>query len=180
MVMRSDGTGVIERGGTVGRPGDFAAFYDDQFLAMVRLATMTVGQPEIARDIVQDAFVRLHDKWDGVEFPKAYLRRSVINGCRSRVRWERVRHPLRGSAPGLEPGDRAAEQAVDEMTDVLAALSVRQRAAIIFKFYEQRTEAEIADLIGCRPGSVGPLISRALTKLRAELADWHDLQGGTQ
>ena len=177
--MRSDGTELIERGDTGQQLHDFGAFYEDQFLAMVRLATMTIGQREVARDIVQDAFVRLHDKWGGVEFPKAYLRRSVINGCRSRVRWERIRHPLRGNTLGLDPGDRAVDQVLDEMTDVLAALSVRQRAAIILKFYEQRTEAEIAAVIGCRPGSVGPMVSRALTKLRTELADWHDPEGGT-
>lgn len=176
--MRSDGTELIERSDTGRQPLDFASFYDDQFLAMVRLATMTIGRQEVASDIVQDAFVRLHAKWDGVDFPKAYLRRSVINGCRSRVRWERIRHPLRGSAAGLEPGDRVVDQVVDEMTDVLAVLSVRQRAAIILKFYEQRTEAEIADVIGCRPGSVGPMVSRALAKLRTELGDWHELEGG--
>lgn len=177
--MRSDGAGVIEWGDTSQRSVDFASFYNDQFLAMTRLATMTIGNPEVARDIVQDAFVRLHDKWGAVEYPKAYLRRCVINGCRSRARWERIRHPIRTSAPDLEPGDRAVHQVVDEMTDVLAVLSVRQRAVIVLKFYEQRTEAEIADLIGCRPGSVGPMASRALAKLRAELSDWHDPEGET-
>lgn len=177
--MRSDGAEVMERGDAGRALHDFATFYDDQFLAMVRLATMTIGQPEVARDIVQDAFVGLHDRWDRVEFPKAYLRRGVINGCRSRVRWEGIRRPLASNTPGLDPGDRAVDQVVDEMTDVLAVLSVRQRAAVVLKFYEQRTEAEIADAIGCRPGSVGPMVSRALTKLRSELGDWHDLEGGT-
>lgn len=177
--MRSDEAEVIERGGAGRELQEFASFYDDQFLAMVRLATLTIGQPEVARDIVQDAFVGLHDRWDRVEFPKAYLRRSVINGCRSRMRWERIRRPLASSTTGLDPGDRPVDQVVDEMTDVLALLSVRQRAAVILKFYEQRTEAEIAHAIGCRPGSVGPLVSRALTKLRSELGDWHDFEGGT-
>lgn len=177
--MRSDEAEVIERGGAGRELRDFASFYDDQFLVMVRLATLTIGQTEVARDIVQDAFVGLHDRWDRVDFPKAYLRRGVINGCRSRMRWERIRHPLAGSPPGLDPGDRAVDQIVDEMTDVLAVLSIRERAAVFLKFYEQRTEVEIADAIGCRPGTVGPLVSRALTKLRSELGDWHDLEGGT-
>lgn len=178
--MRSDGVEVIERGDAGRELHDFASFYEDQFLAMVRLATMTIGQPEVARDIVQDAFVGLHDRWNVVEFPKAYVRRSVINGCRSRARWERIRRPLAGNKPGAEGADGAVDQVVDEMADVLAALSVRERAAIILKFYEQRTEAEIADMIGCRPGSVGPMVSRALTKLRSELGDWHDPEGGTR
>jgi len=177
--MRSDGAEVIERGDAGRAMHDFASFYDDQFLSMVRLATMTIGQPDVARDIVQDAFVGLHDRWSVVEFPKAYVRRSVINGCRSRARRERIRRPLTRNTPGLDPGDRPVEQVVDEMTDVLAALSVRERAAIILKFYEQRSEAEIAEMIGCRPGSVGPMVSRALAKLRSELGDWHDLEGGT-
>ncbi|MEP1123643.1 MAG: sigma-70 family RNA polymerase sigma factor [Ilumatobacter sp.] len=177
--MRSDGAEVIERGGAGRELHDFASFYDDQFVSMVRLATLTIGQPEVARDIVQDAFVGLHDRWNRVDFPKAYVRRSVINGCRSRMRWERIRHPLATTTPGLDPGERAVDQVVDEMTDVLAVLSVRQRAAVVLKFYEQRTEVEIADAIGCRPGSVGPLVSRALVKLRNELGDWRDLEGGT-
>ncbi len=141
----------------------FEALYGDQFLPMVRLATLMCGRVEVARDIVQDAFVRLHVKWAGVDQPKAYLRRSVVNGCRSRARWERLR---RGRVARNVP---TTHQQPEELNDVLALLTPRQRAAIVLRFYEQRNEAEIADLIGCRPGTVGSLISRGLATMKQHL-----------
>jgi RNA polymerase sigma factor (sigma-70 family) len=147
----------------------FEDLYSEQFLPMVRFATLMCGGSEVARDIVQDSFVKLHLKWDGVRHPKAYLRRCVVNGCRSRARWERRR---RGRVSEVE---RSTEQAPNELFDVLASLPHRQRAAIILKYYEQRTEAEIAALLGCRPGTVGPLVSRGLLSLKNALAP----NGGT-
>jgi RNA polymerase sigma factor (sigma-70 family) len=146
----------------VPRPS-FEDLYADQFLPMVRLATLMCGRTEVARDIVQDSFVKLHLKWVGVEHPKAYLRRSVVNGCRSQARWERRR---RGRPTESEP---SVEQPPDELFDVLASLPHRQRAAIVLKYYEQRTEAEIAEILGCRPGTVGSLVSRGLTSMRGVL-----------
>jgi RNA polymerase sigma factor (sigma-70 family) len=141
----------------------FEDLYDEQFLVMVRLATLMCGRVEAARDIVQDAFVKLHVKWRSVEYPKAYLRTSVVNGCRSRARWERLR---RGKPSVVVP---VAEQEAEDLNDVLALLTVRQRAAIVFRFYEQRSEAEIAELLDCRPGTVGSLISRGLATMKQEL-----------
>jgi RNA polymerase sigma factor (sigma-70 family) len=141
----------------------FEDFYADQFLPMVRFATLMCGRTEVARDIVQDSFVKLHLKWAGIAHPKAYLRRSVVNGCRSQARWERRR---RGRSSGSEP---STEQSPDELFDVLASLPHRQRAAILLKYYEQRSEAEIAEILACRPGTVGSLVSRGLTSLRGAL-----------
>ena len=143
----------------------FEQVYSDQFLPMVRLATLMCGRPDIARDIVQDCFVKLYVKWVGVESPVAYLRTSVVNGCRSRSRWERRR---RGRARSSE---ESTEQRPDELFDVLGTLPGRQRAAIVLKYYEQRTEAEIAAVLGCRPGTVGSLVARGLRSMRAALTD---------
>jgi RNA polymerase sigma factor (sigma-70 family) len=143
----------------------FEELYAAQFAPMVRLATLLCGQVEVARDIVQDCFVELHGRWSDVERPTAYLRRSVVNRCRSRARWERLR---RGRRSDLEP---AEEQHVDELGDVLAKLPQRQRAAVVLKYYERRTEAEIAEILGCRPGTVGPMVTRALRALRDDLAE---------
>lgn len=145
-------------------PVRFADLYAEQFLPLVRTASLMTGSAEVARDIVQDSFVRLHVKWPTVRDPLAYVRRSVVNGCRSHQRWERRR---RGRRTADEP---SAVLDVDHTLAALGALSPRQRAVVVLKFYEGRTEQEIADLVGCRPGSVGPTIQRALAALRDELA----------
>jgi DNA-directed RNA polymerase specialized sigma24 family protein len=58
-------------------------FYRSSFDEMVRLAFLLTGSKEIARDIVQDCFVRLHVRWSSIEQPRAYLQRSVVNACSS-------------------------------------------------------------------------------------------------
>ena len=147
----------------VSAAGSFEDVYSSHFVPMVRLATLLCGRVEVARDIVQDAFVALHVKWAGVDHPVAYLRRSVVNGCRTQARWERRR---RGRPTTEEP---TVEADVAELHDVLGRLPHRQRAAVVLRYYEGRTEAEIAAILRCRPGSVGPLISRGLKAMRQEL-----------
>jgi DNA-directed RNA polymerase specialized sigma24 family protein len=145
-------------------PVTFTELYTREFQPLVRLATLMTGRVEIARDVVQEAFVKLHVKWPGVRDPGAYVRRSVVNGCRSHHRWERRR---RGRPAAGEP---SVDLAVDHTLAALDRLPHRQRAALVMKFYEGRTEREIADALGCRPGSVGPMVQRALERMRDALA----------
>jgi RNA polymerase sigma factor (sigma-70 family) len=145
-------------------PVTFTELYTREFQPLVRLATLMTGRVEIARDVVQEAFVKLHVKWPGVRDPGAYVRRSVVNGCRSHHRWERRR---RGRPAAGEP---SVDLAVDDTLAALDRLPHRQRAALVMKFYEGRTEREIADALGCRPGSVGPMVQRALERMRDALA----------
>ena len=142
----------------------FTELYAREFQPLVRLATLMTGRVEIARDVVQEAFVKLHVKWPGVRDPAAYVRRSVVNGCRSHHRWERLR---RGRTATGEP---SVDLAVDHTLAALERLPHRQRAALVMKFYEGRTEREIAEALGCRPGSVGPMVQRALERMRVALA----------
>jgi RNA polymerase sigma factor (sigma-70 family) len=115
---------------------------------------------------VQDAFVRVFARWAEVETPRAYLRQAVVNACRSQQRRQsrELRH-RQGSAQPATIGD--AE--IDEMADALATLSDRQRKAVVLRFYEDLPEAEIALLLGCRPGTVKSLLFRALARLREVL-----------
>ncbi len=144
-------------------PVTFTELYSREFQPLVRLATLMTGRVEIARDIVQDAFVKLHVKWPGVHDPAAYVRRSVVNGCRSHHRWERRR---RGRSTADEP---SVDLAVDHTLAALERLPHKQRAALVMKFYEGSTEDEIAAALGCRPGSVGPTVQRALERMRRSL-----------
>jgi len=156
--------GTMDARASLSTAGSFEDLYAAQFVPMVRLATLMCGRVEVARDIVQDAFVALHVKWSGISQPMAYLRQSVVNGCRTRARWEKRR---RGRVSTVEP---SVEPEAAELNDVLARLPHRQRAAVVLRYYEGRTEAEIAAILRCRPGSVGPLISRGLQAMRSELS----------
>lgn len=156
-----DPAGAFDRPATV----TFVDLYTADFARLVRLATLLTGRPEVARDVVQDAFVRLHLKWAAVRNPEAYVQRSVVNGCRSHHR--RAARDAARQRTATAGSDVASPLDVDHTFTTLAALSHRERAVVVLKFYEQRTEAEIADLVGCRPGSVGPTLHRALAKLRA-------------
>jgi len=128
---------------------------------MVRLGYLLTGSTAVAEDLVQDSFVKLQRNWAGVREPAAYLRRSVVNACNShhrRAGRERERFP------GLVRDTVVAEDTV--ALDALASLPHRQRAALVLRYYEDRTDAEIADVLGCRPATVRSLVHRGLASLR--------------
>ncbi|HEY5025632.1 MAG TPA: sigma-70 family RNA polymerase sigma factor [Acidimicrobiales bacterium] len=166
-------------------PASFAELYLQSFAAMVQLARVLVDSPEIAEDLVQDAFVHLHRHWGGVRDPRPYLHRSVVNAGRSHHRraWrERSRAPrpdvvagrTEASGPGDLEGlvvvDGAAEQRRSDDADVLGAalatLPYRQRAALVLRYYSDLPDADIAVALGCRPGTVASLVHRGLERLR--------------
>ena len=139
----------------------FSELYRTAYTDMVRLAFLLTGSAETARDLVQDSYLRVHSAWGRVSEPRAYLRRTVVNVCNSHHRRTR-RQRQHAALARVEPVAFEAE----EMADAIAALPYRQRAAIVLRFWHDCTEAEIAAALGCRPGTVGSLIHRALAELR--------------
>jgi RNA polymerase sigma-70 factor (sigma-E family) len=144
------------------RPADFATFYRDAWSGAVRLAALLTQDARVGEDLAQEAFARVLPKWSQIENPNAYLRAAVVNACRSwqsRRQTERVKLPLVAS-----PGSTDIE--FDALADAVADLPYRQRAAVVLRYYAGLSEAEIADALGCRPGTVKSLTSRALAALR--------------
>jgi RNA polymerase sigma factor (sigma-70 family) len=141
-------------------PSSFDDLYRQEQPELVRLAALLVGSPEVAADLVQDCFVRLHPRWTTVTDHRAYLRRSVVNACHSHHRGLRRFRRL-----DLRPGE-PAELGARELSDALAALPHRQRAALVLRFYAGLPDADIAEALGCRPGTVASLIHRGLAALR--------------
>jgi RNA polymerase sigma-70 factor (sigma-E family) len=150
-------------------PLGFVTLYRERHAEMVRFATLLVGSPEVAQDLVQDCFVRLHRRFSTVRDPVSYLRRSVVNACRSHHRRAQRERAHAASERGRRGG--VADLAADELGDALARLPHRQRAALVLRFYEDRTEDEIATILGCRPGTVGSLIHRGLARLRPAIEE---------
>jgi len=137
--------------------------YRSDFVGLVRLAVLVGADRSVAEELVQDAFVAAHRTWDGVRDPLPYLRRAVVNRCHSwgrRQTLERTRRP----APGPD-----ASLGADELWDALATLSDRQRTAIVARYYLDLPDADIADLLGCRPATVRTAIHRGLAALRKEV-----------
>jgi RNA polymerase sigma-70 factor (sigma-E family) len=151
----------------------FEAFVASRGSALLRFAFMLTHDRGRAEDLVQDALVKLHRRWDRVasaEQPDAYVRRVVTNEFLS---WRRRRSS--SETPGVIPATRIADPsaAVDErdaMWRALAVLPPRQRAVLVLRFYEDMPDAQIAAVLECALGTVASLASRGLATLRAQ--DW--------
>jgi len=149
------------------RSAAFDDFYRAHYESLVRLGFLLTFSEDVARDLVHDVFVRVYRRFDGLDDPLPYLRRSVVNASRS---WHRRRRLERSRSGAAEPvGDVTLE--ADELFDVLARLPTRQRAAIVLRFYEQMTDNEIAALLHCRPGTVASLVHRGCARLRGAIAE---------
>ncbi len=138
----------------------------------LRLAYLLTGDARLAEDIVQDAFVRLAGRMLHVRSPdgfQAYLRTTVANLVRShrRRRAVEIRHQERRTVQApLEPPDISAR---DELRMALTALPVRQRTAIVLRYYEDLSEAQTAEVMRCRGGTVRSLVARGMATLRSSL-----------
>lgn len=143
----------------------FASFYASEWAGAVRLAGLLTQDARFAEDLAQEAFARVLPKWERIENPRAYLRASVVNACRS---WQSRRRTEREKLPLLADAN-ADELAFDLLADAVAALPYRQRAVLVLRYYLDLKESEIASAIGCRPGTVKSLTSRALAALRKEV-----------
>lgn len=155
---------VVEEPGPVGddpeRADSLAELYRQEYVPMVRLAHLITGSNEVAEDVVQESFVKMYRNWDRATRPGAYLRMIVVNGCRS---WHRRRRLERERMP--RPVPEAVEPESRELLDALAGLGVRQRTALVLRFYADLSEADVARALGCRPGTAKSLVHRGLREL---------------
>jgi len=151
--------------------------FRDHHLELVRLAMVMVGDLATAEDVVQDAFERLHRGWRGLRQPSsslAYVRSSVLNGCRSVHRRAAV---ARKHAPALARPEASAPDAAsvtDDRGEMVAALRLlprRQREVLVLRYYLDLDVAEIADTLRISPSAVRATNTRGLAALAKELGE---------
>ena len=146
---------------------DFAAFYRDAYPGAVRLAWLLTHDHAAAEDVVQEAFMRLRPRLDTVAHRTAYLRTTIVNGCRDRARsagradagWRRLKVVTEVSS-----SDKPSE-----LLDAVGRLPYKQRAVLVLRYWADLREGEIAEIVGVRPATVRSITSRALDSLRKEL-----------
>ena len=137
--------------------------------ALLRVAYLMTGNAHDAEDLVQAALEKAAPRWQHLTDPEAYLRRVIYTKAVSRWRSRRARPPETLTAT---PSDRPAEADHDTRLVVLSALrhlTPKQRAVLVLRFYEDRTEVEAAILLGVSIGTIKSQTRHALRRLR-ELA----------
>lgn len=158
-----------ELDGTVGgyAESDFEGLYRAHYVGLVRLAGLLVGDFSVGEEVAQDAFARLVDARD-VREPYSYLRATVVNLSRSRIRRAIVarRHRAAHGVTTVDPAP-GPEGVPTQITvrDELARLPRRQREAVVLRYYAGMTDSEIADVLGLSTGSVKTHLHRAMTTL---------------
>ena len=133
---------------------------------MLRLGILLVDSHAVAEEIVQDAFAVVAQRWSDLERPGAYLRTSVVNGCRMGLRHRDAQRRL-DPAELVMPVDAPTE--LIELHVALSALPERQRLVVVLRYFQDLPDAEIAELVECRPATVRSLAARALRTVRKEL-----------
>lgn len=157
---------IGERVQTSGAGRTFEALYREHRHGLVRLAAMTLGSTAHADDVVQEAFAALHRQLDRVESPSAWLRVVVVRACLN----ERRRRSTAGRyAPRLMPGPSGDPAPTEPLVDAVSRLPLRQRTAVVLRFYADLSEAETARVMGVSVGTVKSTVHRALERLREEI-----------
>jgi RNA polymerase sigma-70 factor (sigma-E family) len=182
MLVSAAGVGVDEllEGGARDSALGFDAFVRARLASLTRFAYAVTGDPHTAADLVQDALEKTGLHWSRIERtgdPDAYVRRAIVNGRISR--WRKLRREsLVDTIP--EPRTATAAPARDEvMWQLLATLPRRQRAVLVLRYYEDMSEEQIAQTLGCAPGTVKSQASKALAKLRAAIEADDELKEAT-
>jgi RNA polymerase sigma-70 factor (sigma-E family) len=162
--VTSSGRGAVEE------------LFESHYDAMCRLAFVILGDSWLAEEIVMEALLRTYSGWGRIREPERadiYLRRAVVNLCRSRIR----RAILERRAPVVESHERSAVDDFVERDEVLTAvraLPERQRACVVLRYYEDLGERQIAEILDCSIGTVKSQLHKARASLAHRLGESHD------
>jgi RNA polymerase sigma-70 factor (ECF subfamily) len=160
----------VEQTATVRELLPFEVFYREQRVPIARALALTLRDTQLAAEAVDEAMARAYQRWHRVQAldnPGGWVYRVGLNWARSILRRSRRRPPVwmtSGSANG-EP------DAVDPIIDrALARLSVEQRAVVVCRLLIGYSEAQTADALGLRPGTVKSRLARATARLQSLLS----------
>jgi RNA polymerase sigma-70 factor (sigma-E family) len=153
----------------------FEEFAGTRLPAVLRFAGVLTGDRALAEDVVQEVLIRASARWQRIgqlDRPEHYVRKMVVNEYLS---WRRRSWRLipAGTGPEIDrrlaPDHAHAHAERDALLAELGKLPRRQRAVLVLRYYEGLSDTEIADVLGCAPGTVRGYASRALATLRIEL-----------
>jgi RNA polymerase sigma-70 factor (sigma-E family) len=156
------------------RHGDFAEYAVAAWPRLVRTAHMLTGDFHEAEDLVQATLTKVYARWGRIPRGEVevYVRRALVNNNASRYRKRRVVHLLMPFLPetAQHRADGGYTEVVEDraaLAQALAALSVRQRAVMVLRYFDDLSDQEIAAVLDCSLGTVKTHARRGLAALRA-------------
>ncbi|MEU6786414.1 SigE family RNA polymerase sigma factor [Nonomuraea angiospora] len=155
-----------------GAEHDFGAFVAARATTLLRVAYLACGDETEAEDLLQTALERTYKNWDRVrrDTVEPYVRRVIINTAISRARRRAILHII----PMRVPERAARSTDVDlrhVLMDALRSLPPRQRAVVVLRYWEDLSETQTAEVLGCTLGTVKSQASKAMAKLRTALGE---------
>lgn len=150
---------------------DFERFCAARWAALFRTAYLLTGDRHQAEELLQDSLAATWPKWDGIRpgGAEAYVRRVMANRA-MRVWRRRSRETIVEAVPDSLLESPSGDDRMD-LWPLIRALPDRQRAVLVLRFYEDLTEAQTAELLGCAVGTVKSQQHKALRRLREQLPD---------
>jgi RNA polymerase sigma-70 factor, ECF subfamily len=157
-------------------PATIAALYEQEFRAFLAGAYAVVGEPEAARDVVQEAFARALRERGGFRAEgsvEAWLWRIVVNVARDTARRSRFAD-LSADELGELAALRADHLDGGELREELRALPERQRLAVFLHYYADLPYEEVAELLEIAPGTVAATLNAARKTLRHRIEEAYE------
>jgi RNA polymerase sigma-70 factor (sigma-E family) len=167
----------MDRQGLYGVMDDFNEFVAGNLEQLLRTAYLITWDAGESEDLVQECLFKVARRWPrvrGMEQRRAYARRILVNLALDDARGRtRRRDELDGAQATFDGPARDLLVGLEtraELLDALARLTPRQRAVLVLRYFNDLTEAQTAEVLGCSPGTVKSNASRGLARLREALA----------
>ncbi|MEA2435343.1 MAG: hypothetical protein QOG54_2800 [Actinomycetota bacterium] len=179
----------LVREGAEGRDAHVAALFDEHYDRLRDLAFMIIGDRGAAEELVMEAFLKTFTGWARIrdlDRADAYLKRAVVNLCRSKIRRKTIEFRQNATVYKREERkpkgwDADLHEDSRELWAAVRRLPVRQRACIVLFYAEDLPEGDIAEILDCSVGTVRSQLSRARKKL-GDMLDLRDaaIEGGAE
>jgi RNA polymerase sigma-70 factor (sigma-E family) len=165
------GVGVEPSVGLSARDAEFEQYMAARQPSLLRTAYLLTGDRHAAEDLVQTSLAKLYLSWDKVqrrELVDGYVRRIMVNENNSlwRRAWKRREVSTDSIPDHVGVDDRHDHGERSALWDFVQTLPRKQRAVVVLRYYEDLSEAEVADILGISVGTVKSQSSRALAALR--------------
>src|SRR5262245_10674470 len=148
----------------------FTEFVTTRSVSLLRTAYLLTGDRHLAEDLLQTALTKAYPLWGGIREPRAaesYVRTAMV---RTLISWRKRHSWTRETA--FAAGDDIESRT--RLWPIVLTLPPRQRAVVVLRYYEDLTEPQTAEILGCSTGAVKSHNARALHTLRARLGEPED------